>query len=90
MRTCATCGHPEDSHPFRHPFVGISVQLATADVDAELDAAEDARTLALDAAGQLSAMRDQLAADMPLPHPAALSMALGHMHQAAELLERVK
>ena len=23
MRICKTCGHPEDNHPYRHPFVGL-------------------------------------------------------------------
>ena len=23
MRTCKTCGHPENEHPYRHPFVGL-------------------------------------------------------------------
>lgn len=22
-RTCKTCGHPENNHPYRHPFVAI-------------------------------------------------------------------
>jgi hypothetical protein len=23
VRICAKCGHPENNHPYRHPFVGI-------------------------------------------------------------------
>ena len=24
VRTCARCGHPEDNHPYRHPFVALT------------------------------------------------------------------
>ena len=24
VRTCAKCGHPENNHPYRHPFVSIA------------------------------------------------------------------
>lgn len=24
VRTCAKCGHPENNHPYRHPFVALA------------------------------------------------------------------
>lgn len=91
MRYCATCGHPESDHPYRHPFVSRQPAPEPEAEDLELDledVALDTRAMALNAAAELDAMRDQLAAD--LPDSPGLSYALGCLQDASRALGGVK
>jgi hypothetical protein len=36
---CATCGHPRDNHPYRHPFAGPSKDDTIKELEAKLAAA---------------------------------------------------
>jgi hypothetical protein len=33
---CATCGHPRDNHPYRHPFAGPSKDDTIKELEAKL------------------------------------------------------
>jgi hypothetical protein len=39
---CATCGHPRDNHPYRHPFVGPSKDDTIKELEAKLAKAVEA------------------------------------------------
>jgi hypothetical protein len=49
---CATCGHPRDNHPYRHPFAGPSKDDTIKELEAKLAKAVDA---AVDAGASLAA-----------------------------------
>jgi hypothetical protein len=34
---CATCGHPRDNHPYRHPFAGPSKDDTIKELEAKLE-----------------------------------------------------
>ena len=38
--TCAACGHPRSNHPYRHRFVGPSLEDDVKDLEAKLAKAE--------------------------------------------------
>ena len=39
---CATCGHPRDNHPYRHPFAGPSKDDTIKELEAKLAKAVEA------------------------------------------------
>jgi hypothetical protein len=48
---CATCGHPRDNHPYRHPFAGPSKDDTIKELEAKLAKAVEALRFVVSAKG---------------------------------------